>query len=219
YIFCVNTDKQPKSIGVKCPAPPLMPAAQVLFEDRTVSVTPEGEIEDMIDALGVRIYSVRVEEPEPNEVALAEGNLIRNGGFEQQTNPGYPDYYRVNYTRETGASWGADPVEAIEGRHSLFIRCPADDEGLTVTSYPMGLKEGSYRLIARLRADREEMSAHLQISGFEDAPGRTVDVGRQWQQESLEFDVPENVRRTHFSVRPNNRGVIWVDAVEVRPAE
>jgi len=219
YLFCVNTDKQPKSIALKCPERPLTSQAQVLFEDRSVAVTSEGELHDIIDALGVRIYRVRVAEPTPNQVVLAEGNLIRNGGFEQQTNPGYPDYYRVNYTHETGASWGADPLEAIEGRHSLFIRCPAEGEGLTVTSYPMGLKAGKYRLTVYLRADREDMSAHLQVSGFKGAPGRTVEVGREWQQESFEFEVPENVRRTHFSVRPERRGVIWADAIEVRPAE
>jgi len=219
YVFCVNTDKQPKNIALKCPQASLTQSAQVLFEDRTVSVTETGEIRDIIDALGVRIYCVRVQEPAPNEVTLAEGNLIRNGGFEQQTNPGYPDYFRVNYTRETGASWGADALEAIEGRHSLFIRCPADGEGLTVTSYPMKLKAGRYHLTVYIRADRDEMRAHLQISGISGAPAPTVDLGRQWQQESLEFDVPGNTRWVHFGVRPETRGVIWVDATEVRQAQ
>ena len=219
YVFCINTENQPKNIALKCPETPLTHSAQVLFEDRTVSVTEAGEIRDIIGALGVGIYCVRVEEPAPNEVTLAEGNLIRNGGFEQQTNPGYPDYYRVNYTQETGASWGADSLEAVEGRHSLFIRCPADGEGLTVTSYPMGLKAGEYRLTVYVRADRDDMSAHLQISGFKGAPGRTVDLGRAWQQESIEFNVPENVRRTHFGIRPDRRGVIWVDAIEVREVQ
>ena len=110
-------------------------------------------------------------------------------------------------------------MEAVEGRHSLFIRCPAEGEGLTVTSYPMKLQAGRYRLTVYLRADRDDTSAHLQVSGFKGAPGQTAHLGRQWQQESLEFEVPENTRWVHFSVRPDRRGLIWVDAIEVREVQ
>ncbi len=219
YVFCVNTDKQPREIAVQCAVQPIEPEAQVLFEDRAVPVSPTGEIHDIIEALGVRIYAYRAAAPRPNRVTLPADNLLHNGGFEQQTNVGFPDYYHVSYGNHPGASWGTDPLEAIEGRHALFIRCPADKGGPTVIAYPMRLKPGKYVLSFYVKADREGASVHFGVSGFKQSPSRDVAVGRQWQQLSLDFEVPENTRWVHLSLRPSKRGVIWADAVEVRTAQ
>jgi len=218
YLFCVNVDKQPRPISLKCDRAPIESQAAVLFEDRTVPVSPQGEIRDLIDALGVRIYSYRVAPAKPNKVVLPSGNLIRNGGFEKQTNPGFPDAFRVSYTEETGASWGTDSLEAIEGRHSLFIRCPADGQGISVTSYPMKLKPGKYVATFHAKADRQNLRLHCALPGA----ARTLNVGKGWHRVVTEFDVPEGTRWVHFTVRPEMRGVVWVDAVlvhAVRPKE
>ena len=219
YLLCVNTEKQPKSISIECGVAPTEADAEVLFEDRTVPVSQEGEIRDMIDGLGVRIYSYRVGPPKPNQVQLAEGNLLRNGGFENATNPGFPDHFRVGQGKHRGGSWGTDPLEAIEGRHSLFIRCPTDGEGPTVTCYPMRLKEGKYSVALYVKAGTEGQTVRLHVSGFKDGPSRDADVGTQWQREEMEFAVPAETRWVHFSVRPEKRGIIWADAVEVREVE
>ena len=83
----------------------------------------------------------------------------------------------------------------------------------------MRLPAGRYRVSAYLRADREGVGTYLGVSGFKDAPGSTVQAGREWRQESLEFEVPENTRWVHFAVRPEQRGVIWVDAVQVQAVQ
>ena len=61
-------------------------------------------------------------------------------------------------------------------------------------------------------------SVHFAVSGFPNAPGRDVPVGRQWHKETVDFEVPEKTQWVHFGVWPTKRGVIWVDAVEVRAA-
>lgn len=213
-LLCVNTDKQPKAISLKCDRTPIESRAVVLFEDRTVPVSSQGEIQDLIDALGVRVYSYRVAPAKPNKVVLPSDSLIRNGGFETQTNPGFPDAFRVSYTQETGASWGTDPLEAIEGRHSLFIRCPADGQGISVSSYPMKLKPGRHVATFHTKADRQNLRLHCALG----KTSRSLDVGKEWQKFATELDVPEGTRWVHFTVRPETRGVVWVDAIQVHAA-
>lgn len=221
YVVCVNAAHEPKSIRLQCSAAPVEASAEVMFENRAVPVSENGVLEDMIDALGVRIYRYRVGEVEVGPVTLDPQSLVRNGGFEEATNPGYPDACRVSYSAQTGASWGTDPLEAVEGTHSLYIRAPADGKGLTVTTFPASLAAGSYELSLYLKADRP-MQAFVGASGWrtwEETPSMTVDVTEQWARQAMRIELPVDERRVHVSVRPENRGVLWVDAVQMVPME
>ncbi len=222
YILAVNTDPQPKALSLRCAAPPLGATAQVLFENRSVPVSADGTLQDLIEGLGVRWYTWRTAPEKPNRVVLAEGNLVRNGGFEAQVVTGIPDAFSVSGRIQNGASWGTDPQEAIEGRHALYIRCPQDGRPWDrvspgVNCYPMELKPGRYRASLYLKADRDGGGANFGLYGFNKSPWKDVSVGREWRQESVEFEVPKDTRWTHFRVTATKRETLWVDALEVRP--
>lgn len=215
YVIAVNTQAEPTAFAIRCSATPAENAARVVFEQRQVAVGRDGTIRDLIDGFGVRIYEYPTG-PQPD--LTMEGNLLHNGSFEEQTNVGYPDYYSVGQGADLAASWGTDPLEAHHGEHSLFIRCPAEGKGPSVRAYPLRLKPGSYRLSVWLKYDREGGRAKVAVSGYKGAPAKEVSVGRKWQQVAMDFQVPENTRWVHVSLRPVARGVLWADETWVQPA-
>ncbi|MBC7288959.1 MAG: hypothetical protein H5T86_13175, partial [Armatimonadetes bacterium] len=215
-IIAVNTSLQPTTLTLRCDARPAAPQASVLWEQRRVPVSGVGEISDIIDGLGVRVYEYRTA-PAPD--TSIPGNLLYNGSFEDQTNVGYPDYFAVGQGRDFAASWGTDPLEAHHGEHSLFIRCPTDEQGPAVIAYPMRLKPGKYTLTVWLKYDRQNGTARLAVRDFKDAPSLDVAVGRQWQQVRLDFEVPPNTRWVRVSLEARSAGTLWADEMVVRPAE
>ncbi len=214
FVFCVNSENRPRRFAVQCDAKPSEPTARVLFEDRSVPVTRDGRIEDIIDGYGVRIYAYRTA-PRPKPIVRKQPNLLKNGGFEQQTNVGYPDYFRFGKGKEVAASWGTDPREAYEGRHSLFIRCPTAGQGPNVASYPMRLGQGKYRVALGLKADRPSFSATVSVGGGKAPAQLKCTLGPAWKKFTLAFEGPAKVGRVHLSLRPESRGVMWADAIEV----
>ncbi len=223
YVLCVNSAPEPREISLRCSEEPIEAEAEVMFEDREVAVSDEGVIEDMIDALGVRIYRYQVGEEQVGPVTLDPENVLPNGGFESAVNIGYPDRCRVSYPAEqTGAGWGRDPLEAIEGTHSLFMRAARDNTSLGVTLFPAPLSAGSYEVSLYLKADRPGMTARIGASGWRDWEGSeraTVEVTEEWTKHTMAFELPVDERRVYVSVRPEGRGTMWVDAVQLLPAE
>ncbi len=215
-IIAANTQADPATLTLRCSATPVAETARVLWEQRTVPVSDDGTITDVIEGFGVRIYEYAL--ADQPDVAL-QGNLVNNGSFEAQTNVGYPDYYHVGQGSHLGASWGTDPLEAHHGEHSLFIRCPADDQGPSVVTYPMTLKPGKYETSVWLKADRPGIQGRLQVSGFKVAPAAAADLGRDWSQARLQFEVPENTRWVHVSLSAATRGTLWADELMVRSLE
>ena len=217
YVLTVNVVNGPRALAVTCDGAPTGDRAEVMFEDRSVPVSAGGEIADLIDGYGVRIYRYRV-----GPVVLDERSPVVNGGFERATNAGYPDGYRVSYAELTGASWGTDPLEAIEGTHALSIRTPAEGKGITVSSFPAPLAAGSYELSLYLKADRPGASARISTSSWRnpwpEPPATTVEVGTDWQRVTLRLEVPESLRGVHVNIRPSQRGVLWADALQIVPA-
>ncbi len=214
-VIAVNTQAQPATMTLRCSAQASDRRADVLWEQRTVPVSDAGEITDIIDGFGVRIYQLWTG-PRPDYAM--PGNLLHNGSFEQQTNVGYPDYFYVGQGQDFAASWGTDSREAHHGDHSLFIRCPTDGKGPGVISYPMRLKPGRYQLTAWVKYDRDGASAKIGVKGFKNAPLRDVKVGSQWQQVTVEFEVPPKTRWVHAYFEALSKGVLWVDEAFVRPA-
>jgi hypothetical protein len=186
----------------------------VFGEQRTVPLAPDGTLRDFIDGFGVRVYEYPT--APPPDFTLA-GNLVRNGSFEEQTNIGYPDYFHVSPGPDRAASWGTDPLEAHHGEHSLFIRCPADEQGPAVVAYPLTLQPGRYRASVWLKYDRPGGRARLQISGFANAPGKEEPVGPQWQPVSVDFEVPPDTHWVHIGLSARSRGVLWADELRVQP--
>ncbi len=214
FMLCVNSENRPRRFAVQCNAKPCEPTARVLFEDRTVPVSRDGRIEDLIDGYGVRIYAYRVTPP-PKPRAPKATNLLRNGGFEQQANVGYPDYFHFGQGKDQAASWGTDPLEAYEGRHALFIRCPSAGAGPSVTSYPMRLGPGPYRVTVYLKADRPDFAAAVSVGGGKQPARLKCVLGPKWKLFALDFEGPAKPRRVHFSLRPESRGMMWADAIRV----
>lgn len=212
-VIAVNTQADPTTLTLQCAAKPVAETARVLWEQRTVPLGDDGTITDAIEGFGVRVYEYALAD-QPD--LTLEGNLVNNGSFEAQTNVGYPDYYHVGQGSHLGASWGTDPLEARHGEHSLFIRCPADGQGPSVVSYPMTLKPGKYEASVWLKADRAGLTGRLQVSGFKDAPAATADLGREWSQASVQFEVPEDTRWVHVSLSAATRGTLWADELIVR---
>ena len=213
YVFCVNTQKRPRQITVQCQAAPCEPTAQALFEDRSVAISSDGRIDDIIDGLGVRVYSYRLS---PSKTPLpVQPNLLKNGDMEAQTNVGYPDYFHFGQGKDLAASWGTDSLHARLGRHSLFIRCPTAGQGPRVISYPMLLGPGRYRTKVFLKADRPDFSCRLAVSGGKSPASLACQVGPSWRAYSLDFEGPDKRRRVHLSLHPQSCGVLWADAMGV----
>ena len=223
YVLAVNSAHEPRSLSVSSSETPTGDRAEVMFEDREVPVSDEGVIEDMIDALGVRVYRYQVGEERVGPVVLDAENRVGNGGFERSVNPGYPDGCRVGYPGElTGSGWGTDPQEAIEGTHSLFLRATKDGEGLSATTFPASLSTGSYEVSFYLKADRPGMTARIGISGWRtwhDSVSETMAVTQEWTKHTIALEMPVDERRVHVSFQPEQRGTLWVDAVQIVPVE
>lgn len=220
YVLCVNSAQEPRTITLRCSETPTQPQAEVMFENREVPVSAEGVIEDMIDALGVRIYRYQVGEEEVGPVVLEPANRMTYGGFESAVNPGIPDGCRVNYPEQTGAGWGTDPQEAVEGTHSLFLRATEDEAPLSAILFPASLATGNYEVSLYLKADRPGMTARIGVSGWrtwKESETATVDVTGEWTKHTIPLQMPVDEPRVHVSVRPEQRGTLWVDAVQIVP--
>ncbi len=217
-VIAVNTSPNPTRLKLSCSQRPHADQAQVLFEQRTVPISKSGQLEDVIDAFGVRCYLYPIRQPPPADIP---GNLLRNGSFEQQTNVGFPDYFHVGQGNDLAASWGTDPLEAHHGRHSLYIRTPSDGGGPTVISFPVRAAPGRFRLSAWMKCSSPG-HVKLGISGFRvrlpQKPEKIFDVGTSWQRIEMEFQTPSNVRAFDVRIQPLTKGVLWVDELIVSPA-
>ncbi len=221
-ILVVNTRNAPTSFSVRGTGiSPAVDRAQVLFRNRSIPIGADAEIRDWLDGFGVRLYTFDIRGADmgartPQQTAVQTGNLLHNGDFEKQANVGYPDYFRYGQGSDLAASWGTDALEAHSGRHALFIRNPGQGgHAPSVTSFPMLLGAGRYRLSLFARGDRGGLPLRVTVSGGLKKVDRLFTVTGDWQEVSVEFAGPPKRRRMHVGFSPQERGVVWIDAARV----
>jgi hypothetical protein len=108
-VLVVNLDVQPKvlQLAVDLPRAPATGSASVLFEQRTVPVSAAGEVSDLIDGWGTRVYRMVVAPAAAMVAQAKEDNLVLNPSFELQSSVGRVDSYLATYG--LGGSVVADP--------------------------------------------------------------------------------------------------------------
>lgn len=169
----------------------------------------------------------------PALAAAAGPNLIRNGGFEADTDgDGMADAWGFSGDETVAATWARETV--AEGGWCQRLTCTALT-GHGLASHAMlaqydtfSLKEGQwYRLSLRARGElpgRVVSIAIRQTKPWSDAGLNTVfRVGREWRDYEFVFragwNVPANIRLQIWFQEP---GTLWVDdvrLVEIQPDE
>ena len=189
-ILAVNTRNVPDTMQLEGDNFPRASRAEVLFENREVSVD-KGVLLDMIDAFGTRAYLLKGKDlsrgksarplnlvdqdggsltDAPREAGDAAGlkNFILNPGFEDNPSAGIPSGCYIRLGKDRGATYSIDSILPHLGRFSLRLNTPVEGGGVTVSFFPVTLKRGRrYRLTLWARTqNRSVLENRRPLPGF-----------------------------------------------------
>jgi hypothetical protein len=211
-VLAVNTEKQPQVVRLQVEGLDFTGEADVLFEDRKVSVTA-GAIEEPIDAYGTRAYAIPVGPLPADDLSLDPGNLVVDPSWENTPSVGTPSACYANIP--TGATCFVDSRVARHGRHSLRMTGPADDQLPSLTPFPVQVKGGqTYRVSiwAKAKADGVVLKVSLGGLGKEEFPLTT-----EWEEYSFTVAPEKDASRVSPGLALGSPGVAWLDLLQVVP--
>lgn len=181
-------------------------------------------------------FDVRGESPVGDGVV----NLIRNGSFELESNPGLadgwyasqysgewrkwccmglPDYVKELVGRENLPTITVDPTTAVHGDKSLrivnpskkLIRSPAQVD----IRNPLPAPDTTYAFSFHVKGARPNMRVTLELSGM--APKQSFTITEEWASYSFTFKTAPDMRpyARHLFVLSGGPGTYWLDAVQL----
>ncbi len=233
-IITVNEDNSPKKLQINSPFSLSGSRIDVLFENR--QLTSDGnEINDLIDGYGIRVYRIR---GHIEKARSHEGNLIQDSGFENSVSPGVPSACYARVATDKGASYFLDASSPFEGKHSLRMVTPSDNEGVTLSFFPVRLNSGTgYTLSVWARIDTtsvimpsrsfwQRLFGKKKFKGSSfyisagDYSGKKVSLTHNWAQYKIHFQVPadgSNTIKINPSLELISQGTAWFDELELYP--
>lgn len=160
---------------------------------------------------------------------VADQNLVRNGGFEEVTTAGLPDFWGTGnwgLSKETWvtgtdawrARWGIDTSVSHTGSRSLRIVGSTDATELWAMSNNIDLQAGNtYTLSAWMKSDSSTgLPVYMGMTWF---ASQQVTVGNTWQRYVLGPTVPPGAANTlvpsSVLIFPNGNGTLWLDDVKL----
>ncbi len=232
-VMAVNKINTPVSTGIRIKGV-RNGKALVLFENRTVNVNG-GVISVQIAPFGSEVYLINMK-TEPGTLGLQFPNLIQDPGFEDLSNPGIPSACYVRPGGDRGATYFLDSREHYEGNHSLRLRTPVQDKGVSIRLFPFYVRAGaSYVISLRAKSDPEQRfpdvtNQEARRLNYEKELPQYVEVllgdfgrarfvpGKEWREFVTFVTIPvDTVPRfkTNIILRMPGQGVAWFDEIKV----
>lgn len=190
------------------------------FENRQTSFQ-YGKINDMIDALGTRVYLVKGN-MSADSSAIYAGNLTINPSFEKIVSPGLPIGSNTKKSfpdkPDAGASFFSDPRQSVDGMFSLRLTTPVDSTGDKIRLLPIVLKaKNSYNISIWAKAKASDRMPVLRLSIDALRQEKTFMLSNNWQRYSFIIRPDSNYSTAILSFDLITQGMAWVDLVQVNP--
>jgi hypothetical protein len=167
-----------------------------------------------------------------NAVVPYKGNYIKDPGFENISTPGIPSAVYARNGSGRGSTYFTDPSEQVEGRYSVRMTTPEEDNSMTLRFYPVTVaSDRSYMISVRAKSDpgRRVLSADGGNGGEISKP-QYVEIGfgeygkarftptSDWKEYVTFVTIPPDslpVVRVNVTLRMPGQGVAWFDMVQV----
>jgi hypothetical protein len=233
-IMAVNKVNEPVSASISIQGAGKT-SARVLFENRIVQVTG-GVIADHIAPFGTQVYLINQSiKTAMAPVETPKRNLIKDGSFEDLTNPGLPSACYARPGGDRGATYFLDTREKTEGTHSLRIITPVADKSLAIRFFPVSVRAGaSYTISIWAKSDPEqrisllpngsdqrlssqEMPQYVEILLGSFARARFAPDDK-WRQYITFVTIPKDTVaqvKTNLILKMPGQGVGWFDEVKI----
>jgi hypothetical protein len=231
-VIAVNVENRPQKVELTIQEVEFSGEAEVLFENRRVEVEVEksgflsrlfgrreqaSEIEEMIDAYGVRIYRLPVGPFPEEKLAINPRNKILNPSFEENPSPSTPAGAYAGVGTGRGATYFADGRMARHGRTALRLHTPRQGEGVKLSPYSPEVMPGkTYRLSAWARAlpGNGVPVLKLAIGSVEGEGEKGFPLDGKWREYALDGRIEDGIRRTGVSVWLDSPGTAFVDLLQ-----
>lgn len=237
-VMAVNTRNEPSVISFVIEDFRYNGSAALPFEDRMVDVIG-GKIEDVIDAYGTRVYSVRYMMPRSKGPGVNPKNMLTDPSFEKSVSPGIPSACYARIENKQGATYFTDPRTSARGQHSLRMTTPAYGEGIELSfkrlrpdgtqSYTMSVQAKALPLKYREKVKRNFFQKLCGCGPHEDdfpefhmsfgECSETFIPGRDWEEYAFSC-IPFNgfkSRQISPTLIVEGKGTAWFDLVQVYP--
>ena len=231
-VIAVNVENRPQKVELEVQDLEFDGEAEVLFENRRIEVEAEkpgflgrlfgkrgrsSEIEEMIDAYGIRIYRLPVGPFPEEELAIQPRNKILNPSIENNPSPSTPAGAYAGVGEGRGATYFADGRMARHGRTALRLHTPRQGEGVRLSPFsPEVIPGKTYRLSAWAKAlsGDEVPVIKLAIGGVEGEGEKAFPLGDEWREYALDGRIGDGLRRTGVSVWLDGPGTAFVDLLQ-----
>ena len=223
-VIAVNKENRPRSftIQVNDPDGRLSGAkhASLWFENREINFD-RGNIADIIDAYGTRIYLIKGTKNK-DSIKPYKGNLTFNPGFEKIVSPGLPIGSNTKKSfqerKEQGASFFIDSRQSVEGMFSLRLITPVDSTGNKIRLLPMVISAGnSYTASVWVKAKEQKKMPVLRINIEGPNKQKTFALTNEWQQYSFTFRTDSLFSSAILSFDLLTAGTAWFDLIQLTP--
>lgn len=210
-VLAVNTDKKPQMLRIQVNGIDFTGEADVLFEDRTVTVEG-GAIEEPIDGYGTRAYAIPIGQLAQDDLAVDPANLVVDPSWESTPSVGTPS---ACYASIPGAATCfVDSRIARHGCHSLRMTAPTAQELPSLTPYPVSLKAGqAYRVSVWSRAKSDGVVLKVSLGSL---ASQQFSLTREWKEYMFTV-APERDVRLSPGLALGTPGVAWLDLFQVVP--
>jgi|GEM_PF-22297 len=222
-IMVANKKNEPRSFSVELNGANQLQelsTASVWFENREVAFA-NGKINDVIDALGTRVYLLKAKERNDSLKAYTT-NLVYNPGFEKVVSPGLPTGSNTKKSfpnkLQPGASFFIDPRQSVEGMFSLRLITPYDSTGDRIRILPIVLKaKNSYTVSIWAKAKQQAIMPYLRMNVEGPAQEKVFTLSNEWHQYAFTFNSNTAYTNAILSFDLLTAGTAWVDLVQVTP--
>lgn len=166
-------------------------------------------------------------------------NLLRNGSFESQANPGWPDgwiprthwwttEHRIKMLGQDGCAWTTDDAVSVHGQHSFRMTASERYPATSAISHkvPVQPENGPFTLSVYARADTDTVKLQLQVMNHHYRSGTLPHIvavpahpGREWKRYvwTLTLDPRQTLVSPYLYV--SGKGTVWLDACQFEQGE
>ena len=226
-IAVVNEKNEPAAFSLKMDGVTITITADVMFENRK-TVIVDGEIKDMIDGYGTKVYRFDARQKTGQEISLIPSNLSVDGGFEDLSSPGVPSACYAYPGEDQGCTYFTDPRRHYEGDHSLRMNNPSSKPGNRLCFYGIEASDKkSYTVSIMARTGPSSNKPGGKKGGpvqFRLGFGqeeRIFDCAASWQLHEINGIRPDTKAEGNSRVSPalelTNKGTAWFDMLQVYP--
>ncbi|MBM3500610.1 MAG: hypothetical protein FJX74_18290 [Armatimonadetes bacterium] len=211
-ILAANTGKTPQTVRLQLDGVDFTGEADVLFEDRKVTVKA-GAIEEPIDAFGTRAYAIPVGPLPEDDLSVDPQNLVIDPSWENTPSVGTPSACYANLPG--AATCGVDSRLARHGRHSLRMTAPTAGELPSLQPFPVRVQEGRpYRVSIWAKGKTDGVILKVSLGGL---ATREFPLTTEWGEYTFQVTPGKDASRVSPGLALGSAGVAWLDLLQVVP--